>query len=414
VSGEYRVKYFKNTELAKIYNVSEKSVRNWIQSTQEGKLNLQLYQKGQKSFIANTAHNTTLVNQLVEKGKKYKNQRGIRVITPTPEFYETYDTKQIFDIISNITIRGELPLKYSYLDGGASLWDKFALRLFEEDSPNLINKSIELLDSRLNDIDRLIGSRKHVNVVDLGPGNGLPVRDILEHLSKAGKLKRYIAVDISQEILDITEKNIVDWFGDKIEFEGYIKDFDTERFDDLFADEYTGNDEDIPLNLVMLLGGTLCNSRSPDQTLQVLNSSLGVNDILFYTTKLDTPNSRRYFDFNISPGNEELTPRHRLILDFLNIDKSLYSVEQRFDEKKRARFIGIRPKIELSIQFEFSKGVRSVSIHKDKAILLWRYWHQDMISILRQFDKNDFDILQSIKSEDQEYLLLVLKIKTNQ
>ena len=65
------MKYFKNTELAKLYNVSEKSVRNWIEATKKGKLQLQLYEGGSKAYIANTTKNTLMLEDLVEKGKKY-------------------------------------------------------------------------------------------------------------------------------------------------------------------------------------------------------------------------------------------------------------------------------------------------------------------------------------------------------
>jgi transposase len=63
------VKYFKNTELASLYKISEKSVRNWIAAVQEGKIDLQLYDKNNKSFIANTSKNIAVIEELVEKGQ---------------------------------------------------------------------------------------------------------------------------------------------------------------------------------------------------------------------------------------------------------------------------------------------------------------------------------------------------------
>ena len=94
------MKFFKNTELAKLYHVSEKSVRNWISATKEGKLDLELYTENDKSYIANTAENDIILKRLVDRGKKYKNSRGYRVITPNDEFYKTYSNKQVLDIIS--------------------------------------------------------------------------------------------------------------------------------------------------------------------------------------------------------------------------------------------------------------------------------------------------------------------------
>jgi uncharacterized SAM-dependent methyltransferase len=405
------MKYFKNTELAKLYNVSEKTVRNWIQAASEGRLDLQLYEKNDKPYVANISKNTLIIEGLVEKGKKFKNKRGYKTISPSPKFYKTFNTKQIFDIISNLTIHRELPLKYSYLDGGANYWDKYVHRLSSESQPNMLTSTVKLLSMNTDDLERLLGTRRQVNVVDLGPGNGLPIKELLTHLQKLGRLKRYIALDISKEMLEIAEKNINEWFRGDVKFEGYIRDFGHERFDDLFAEDYSGNDEDIPINLVLLLGGTLCNLRSPDQTLQAINSSLGLDDLIIYSTKLDTANSRRFFDFNISQKSQELTPRHRLTLDMLNIDDSLYDVEQFYDETRRARFISIRLKVALSIEFKLANGTRCLDFKKDDSILLWRYWHQNAIDIIKQFDKNDFDLQIAAKSEDQEYLLLLSRIK---
>ena len=75
-SRSSKLKYFKNTELAKIYNVSEKSVRNWIQAARSGKLDLQLYEHNGRLAIANITKNTETIKKLAENGKKYKNSRG--------------------------------------------------------------------------------------------------------------------------------------------------------------------------------------------------------------------------------------------------------------------------------------------------------------------------------------------------
>src|SRR5687768_3577091 len=104
------MKYYKNTELAKLYNVSEKTIRNWVQSAQENKLGLLLYEKNGKSWIANTSKNIEIIEKQVKRGKKFKNGRGLKKITPSKEFYQLYDNKQILDIISNLAVHSETPL----------------------------------------------------------------------------------------------------------------------------------------------------------------------------------------------------------------------------------------------------------------------------------------------------------------
>jgi uncharacterized SAM-dependent methyltransferase len=407
------VKYFKNTELAKLYNVSEKSVRNWIQAAQDGKLELQLYELNGKFTVANTSKNIALIESLVEKGKKFKNSRGHRVTTPDPKFYELYNQKQILDIISSITIHNEVPLQYGYSDGGASYWDQYATRLFNEKTSNILKKSIEMLDLSLKNIEHLIEGRTRINVVDLGPGNGLPIRNILSYLVDRGVLGRYIAIDSSSEMLTILGNNIEKWFDGKVNYEGYVRDFTDERFDDLLADEYAGDDANVPVNLVFIMGGTLSNFRSPSRVLQTINSSLGLNDLLFYTGYLDTPHSRRYFDFDVSSdGSYQLDDQNRLILNLLGIDEDLCEVEQLYSEEKQARSISVKPKIDLTIKFELNNGIRHVELLKGTPILLWRHRHYSILGIMNEFDNNGFELMQAMKSDDQEYMLIIEKIKT--
>lgn len=403
------MKYFKNTELAKLYHVSEKSVRNWIQAAQAGKLDLELHEENGRSYIANTSENTRNIEQLAEKGKKYKNSRGYSGVTPTKDFYKLYSKKQILDIVSNITIHREIPTQYTYVDGAAKYWDQFANRLKNEQAANILNKTVELLDIVSPTIDHYLDGYQKVNVIDLGPGNGLPVRSTLAHMVERGTLNRYIAIDGSKKMLDILQNNIKEWFGDAVKFEGYVRDFCSERFDDLLVDDYFDENANTTANVVFLLGGTLSNFRSPDKALQTINDSMGVNDLLIYSGYLDTPSTRRFFDYTSRPSQKF---RSELILNLLGIDESDYAIEQHFHEGKQARHLNCIPQKDVTIKFELANGARYAELRKGEPILLWRHWHFTPLRLIGLIDKNNFDLLQATKTPDQNYVLLISKIKT--
>ncbi len=403
------MKYFKNTELAELHHVSEKSIRNWIQAAQQGKLDLELHEKNNRLYIANTFKNSSLIEQLVQKGKKYKNTRGQRTIHPNENLYRTYTPRQILDIISNLTIHHEIPRQYNYLDGGAKYWDQFSKRLIAEEESNIITDTLKLLNLTAGHVDESTGTQKKVNIVDLGPGNGFPIRSELERFLKEGRLNRYIAVDISQEMLDITEKNIKAWFGDAIKFEGYIRDFSYERFDDLLLNS---NDTEVPINLVYLLGSTLNNFREPGRILQIINDCLRPDDLFFYTSHLDTPKTRRHFDFKPANPNQKLF-LVRVLFDYLNIDDDLYDVEESFDEENRERYCSIRPKMDLYVEIKLSNISEYVELRKNEPILLWRHVHYSAVDLIDMFDEYNFSLLQAIKSKNQEYFLVISKIETN-
>jgi uncharacterized SAM-dependent methyltransferase len=404
------VKHFKNTELAKIYNISEKSVRNWIQAAQDKKLSLELFEKNGKAFIADTSQNRVLIEELVQKGKKYKNTRGFKTVQPTARFYELFTSQQVFDIVTNIDTYREIPRQYNYFENGAEYWDKYTHRLASEDTSNVLTSTIKLLNINQQYLDEILGRFRRVNIVDIGVGNALPVKDLLAHLLEQQKLGRYIAIDISAEMLKIAKKNIEQWFGDTVSFEGHELDINYDRFTHVLMNEYFGEDANDTINLVLVLGGTLGNLRSPDGAFTVIHDSINRNDLFLQTFKLDTETTRRYFDFNIDAKTQPLAPQYKFIVDLLNIDESFYDVEMGYREDTHERFLQIRLKVAISITFTLDEDKRVLELNKDDTILMWRYRHQTPDDIAEQLQRNNFYPLQSSQTEDANYLLTISRV----
>jgi uncharacterized SAM-dependent methyltransferase len=404
--------YFKHAELAKKYRVSLRTVHNWIEAAKASKLDLTLHHEGNKVYIANNAKNTAVLGEITESRRKYRNTKAVKTVTPSAQFYDLYSQKQIHDIVTNLEIHHEVPRQYNYFDGGAGNWDKYAKRMAAENSPNLLTGTIRLLDINANYISDLISRYKRVNVVDVGIGNALPLKSFVGELVTRGVMGRYIGIDISSEMLRIAGQNVKAWFGDKLSFETHELDINYDRFADILAQEYIKEDAADTINLIFVLGGTLCNFRAPGGAFKVVHDSMGIRDVLIHTQKLDTPGSRQYFDFNTDPqGTDRLAPNHRLMFDLLGVDESFYDVERGFDEKTRQRYIRARLRIALNINFEFEGGQRTLSFNKGDAILLFRYWHQDAVEAMRQLDKNDFYMLHSSQTEDMEYILTISRVK---
>jgi SAM-dependent methyltransferase len=399
--------YFKHSELVNNYHVSLKTVHNWIDAAKKGKLDLGLYAKGNRTYIANTPANVAHIKRLAAQGKKYRNTRHHRVVTPKQEFYELYTRRQILDIISNLKIHHEIPRQYNYMDGGATNWDSMMKRFEKEEGSNLLRSTLELLQSNFESIDLLLKDHKKVNVIDVGVGNARPSKELLKHLLERGVLHRYIAIDISSAMLDIAEANIQSWFGDKIRFERHIRDITYERFDDLLVDDMLAKDADQTVNLVLLLGATPVNFRRFSDALQIAYGSMGVGDILIYTCRPDNEASRRYFDFYANKGDAGLSPNHRFILDLLNVDASLYDVEMGFDERISMRYIHIRLKNALTIQFKSKNIERGVELEKGDTILMLRIWHMSLLELIAEFEKNGFVLLQTNMSRDKERLMTI-------
>jgi hypothetical protein len=407
--------YFKHSELVNDYHVSLKTIHNWIDAAKQGKLDLQLHEQNGRTYIANTPGNLIALEQLADNGKKYRNTLHRKVVSPKAAFYELFSKRQILDIVTNLAIHREIPRQYNYFDGGASNWESFALHMWDDKGPNLLKSTVELIHANLSAIDLLLAEADKVNVIDIGPGNALPVRELLTHLQKEGKLHRYIAVDISESMLHIAEQNIQEWFGGSVNFEGYVKDVTYERFDDLVVDDMLNEGGDRTVNLALLLGATPMNFREPYDMLKVIRKSLGSDDLLIYTDKPDSEAERRSFGVNAEPGPgaRALSSKYSLIFDLLNIDESLYDVEMGYNELNRERYIRVRLKTALTIKFKFKDGQREVNLEKGESILLWRVWHRTSVELIHDFEEIGLTLQHSSLTKNREYLLTISAVASD-
>ena len=399
--------YFKHSELVTKYHVSLKTVHNWIDATKSGKIGLELYESSGRTYVVNNPSNVSVLVGLSEKGKKYRNTLHHKVVTPVPKFYELFNSRQILDIIHNLSIHREIPLKYSYFEGGATNWDNWVQHLVKEEGPSGPKSSIKLLHDNADRIDQLLEGFSKVNVIDIGVGNAVPVKGLIAHLLERGVLNRYIAIDISEEMLHIAERNIKEWFGDKVKFEGHIRDISYERFDDLLVEDRLSSDSKEIGNLALLLGATLGNFNSPIDILRTIYGSMSQDDLLVYSLKPDTEASRNFFSISSKSGTENIAATHGMALELLNVDRSLYELEMGYSEQQRMRYVRVRLNTALTIEFVFDHGKRYVHFEKGDSILLWRARHQTTLEIISEFEEVGFALLQATLTTDRQYLMTI-------
>jgi len=404
--------YFKNVELAAKHNISESTVRNWVKMAREGKLELALSEEKGKHYVANLPSNIPIIERLVEENKKYRNTRSAKTVTPKPEFYELFSTEQMYDIVRNLEIHHEIPRQYNYFDGGASEWDKYTEQLVQENIPNLLNRTVNLIVDNQGYLDKRLSKYHKVNVIDIGVGNARPAEQILTHLLEKGILGRYIAIDISPEMIAIAQRNIERWFGDKVTFEGHQLDITSERFANLLTDDYLNDATKGTANLVLLLGGTADNLRTPDDAFRTINESMNPNDLLLYSNKLETEDMRpEWFNYETKPGKLTLAPRHRIVFNLLNIDESFYDVEIGFDPMNNQRYARTRLTVALTLKFNFGDGERVLEFEKGDTLLLWRSWQMTARSVYDQFERTGFYTVHSSQAEDREYIITLSEVK---
>lgn len=114
--------------------------------------------------------------------------------------------RQQYELLTAISARGEIPLKFVYLGDGAHLWDD--LYRSAEHSSGIGNEEMSMLMARIESFLQVYSGAKGINLIDLGCGNGSPAIEILKKLREKDLSINYVSVDLSQEMLTLASKNI--------------------------------------------------------------------------------------------------------------------------------------------------------------------------------------------------------------
>jgi len=385
-------------------------VYNWIDAAKNGKLDLELYEHGEKAYVRKNTRNIAILERLAKERKKYRPRQAVKEVTPRPEFYKIYNEGQIYDIVVNLEKHHEVDVEYNYFDRGADNWDQYIQRLSESDTPHY-GGAIELFSLSSPYLDMILDDYDRVNIVDIGVGNAVPTRAFIKHLLDINKLGRYIALDISPEMLHIAKRNITEWFGDRVALEDYQLDITRERFGHILAEDYIKNER--VANIVLFLGGTPNNFRIPDDAFRIIQDSLRKDDLFIRTSRLDTEMTRNFIDFsNSDPNDILLDPITSFIFNLLNIDSSLYEVEKGYDETLRQRYLRIRLTVAIRMNFDFSFGKQVLEFDKGDRILFWRAWQMTPTDIYAQLERNGFYMLHSTQTPDKQFILTVSQIQS--
>jgi len=178
------------------------------------------------------------------------------------------------DLYNSLSKESEILSKYSYLGEGAKYWDALSkkwsmLNINTSDENTLIKKNLD--NAIASVIQRGV---KGINIIDIGCGNGLTAKDILQEILEQNVQVTYTAVDISKEMASLAKNNI-DKKIKAISTEVYIMDFE--------KDDLTKLREGLKpyyINLVMILGNTLGNYKDPSKILNNVMQLASKSDLI--------------------------------------------------------------------------------------------------------------------------------------
>lgn len=184
---------------------------------------------------------------------------------------------QELELLSALESRAESPLKFAYIGEGHKRWIEIAKKSRESHEIQFLEDLLKR--ESLPFIFRRIDEKtKIVNIVDFGCGDGVPMIPIFEYVKNIPTIStiRYIAVDISRDMLAEAEKTIKNYFP-KIENIPIFFDFEK---GEILGKVLRLSKVSSTQNYFFLLGNTLGNFDNTEKVLSNLKLSMFPDDQL--------------------------------------------------------------------------------------------------------------------------------------
>lgn len=366
--------YSSRYEIAKIFGMSEGAVRNWIKKAQNKEIHLQLTEVEGVQHVLKNDHNWMVMNELAEKGRKFKHLESRKHIEAGEEIYNILDEKQLVELINSLEIDKTIPHKFAYLNGGADLWEKFYNRSLQDTTYQTTSSDLYFFENQYRLIKDTIATDRKINIVDIGGGNSEPAMPLLRQLQKDELLNSYTAIDISQDMLEYSKTHLKE-SGIRVPTSFRICDFETHSLQDiLFETKYTGG-ERMP-TILLGIGGVLFNNLDILQSFKHIVEGMCPEDLLIVSNALENPASTINFaTFTISEIHELDTKIARA----LNLSEELTENELIYNDKTGYREYNLV--LQKDISLEFKKIRHTIKLFKHDKINIWKHKRDTFTSI---------------------------------
>jgi uncharacterized SAM-dependent methyltransferase len=388
-----------NATIARKYGVSRPTVSRWVDLAQQGKNNLQLTE-GDNPKVIDNPNNEAELERLFIQGQEYKRSIPIKKTEPSGEIYKIFSEDELIEIMNNLEFEKEFNLKFSYRNGGAEIWDA---RYMSGISP-IRKATLDFTSKISDDITYLLGNPNLVNIIDIGPGNSHPVKSLLEVLDKKGILNKYVPIDISEDMLEISRNNVKTWLPE-LEVKPYRKDIEADKFAKIFY-ENKSLSQNIP-NVILFIGNTIDNSDDRVQVLKNLRSGMTYNDLLIVTYSLDSKATRSTLGYAKS---KEADRHHSWVGEMCGIDIDKCKIIAEYDDSIGARVKYLVLDKDYEITFKLLGEKKSVLLKYKEKICIWKHYLLNDATFQSELESAKLQVIASRKDETLNNNLVITKI----
>ncbi|BAZ17640.1 hypothetical protein NIES4071_95200 [Calothrix sp. NIES-4071] len=322
-----------------------------------------------------------------------------RIAKPSSEFYTVFSQQEILHLIDALKTRREIPLKYSYKGAGANIWDNFYRKLI---IPNWYrsNVEIQLLRDNFQYLNEKTQNSQKVNIIDVGAGNSYPVKEYIRKLDKLGRIDRYTALDISEELLEVSKRNFTRWFPFIKYTNSYID------IENSSIPEYLLHQNNI--NIFLHLGVTIGNLQHRVKALKNFRQSMGKNDLLVLTNEIG--NNSQWDGIARGGCYYHAEQIYQRINKNIGIQHQDCQLIRKYDKKTDSVVANLKFTYDYTIDFSSTGINKKVEISKDEEITIWRHHKHQLPELIQELDQSELQLVHHSTNKYQSHIMAICKI----
>ncbi|NEO27177.1 MAG: L-histidine N(alpha)-methyltransferase [Kamptonema sp. SIO4C4] len=282
-----------------------------------------------------------------------------------PQFYSLFTTAEQQELIDWLQHKNKIPFKLFYRGEIINHWQNLIAKQ-KKATFSTIKSDLQFLKEGLIWIDKQQHITQPLTVIDIGVGNGEPVKEILNILTKSKLLKQYIAIDISSEMLALAQNNLHHELPELpiLDCQG---DFETQSLTEIIPSHGKAKSGH---NLWLYIGGTIGNHENRVQVLKNIQNALAEGEYLILTCSLrfteseDHYSLRDHISVNIAYYFAEL----------LGIDTDDITIKGYFNAAEKSFFTDVILRDNYQIDLEINGVAKTLDFSQGDRLNIYRYY----------------------------------------
>jgi uncharacterized SAM-dependent methyltransferase len=332
------------------------------------------------------------------------------LVKPSEDFYSPFSETEISNIIQALETRREIPLKYSYKGRGAKIWNDYYLKYIVTRWYRKSNIENSFLKANLSYIDGTYQGCQKVNIIDVGCGNSQPIKQLMTKLRSIGKINKYLALDISDNLLQISQKNFSKWFP-KIDYINFCIDIENSAINQELLQQLN-NSENIKIaNIFLHLGVTIGNHHNRVQVFKNLRASMSQKDLLIFTNELGS--NSQWDGFARGAYKYQAEQIYKWITSKIGILSQDCELIRKYDLKTDSVVANIKFKRHYTLNFNRKHINKKINLQVGEEITIWRHHNCQISELTQELKQAGLELVDYTTNQYESHIMIICQVCQN-